>query len=292
VSGATQSISGECTLRIERLLSATVVASERITAGYSAAQRWLIRVASTEKYFVKIGVTVPSAHALRHEASVYGQLRLPCMPTLVAWQDDETMPILVLEDLSSFEWPPPWSPRTITMALETIERIHTSDGSLLPYEQRNGTGWDWWRAVEREPEPFLRLNIAKSRWLQSSLPALIEASESVTPTGNCVAHFDLRSDNFCFAPREARLVDWSLACLGNPTLDLGLFLPALAADMGPSPEHILPKEPGIAAWVAGFFAWHASKPFIPEAPAVRTMQRKLLQRALPWAIRELRLEAS
>jgi len=170
--------------------------------------------------------------------------------------------------------------------------IHTSHGSLLPYEQRNRTDWDWWRAIEREPEPFLRLEVANSRWLQSSLPALIEAAESVTPTGDCVAHFDLRGDNFCFARREARLVDWSLACLGNPTLDLGLFLPGLAADMGPSPEDILPKEPGIAAWVAGFFAWHASKPFIPAAPAVRTMQRKLLLRALPWVIRELHLEGA
>ena len=292
MSGAKESLSRECALRIERLLSATVVASERIAVGYSAAQRWLIRVSSTTKYFVKIGVTVPSAHALRHEAWVYTQLHLPCMPALVAWQDDETMPILILEDLSSLEWPPPWSQRTIAMALDTIERIHTCSGSLLPYEQRNGTDWDWWRAVERQPEPFLRLEIANSRWLQASLPPLVEAAESVTPTGNCVAHFDLRSDNFCFAPREARLVDWSLACLGNPTLDLGLFLPGLAADMGPSPEDILPKEPGIAAWVAGFFAWHASKPFIPEAPAVRTMQRKLLQRALPWAIRELQLEAA
>jgi len=292
VSGSKESLSRECALRIERLLSATVVGSERITAGYSAAQRWLIRVSSTTKYFVKIGVTVPSVRALRNEAWVYRQLHLPCMPALVAWQDDETMPILILEDLSSLQWPPPWSPRTITMALDTIERIHTHHGSLLPYEQRNGTDWDWWRAVEREPEPFLRLEVANSRWLQSSLPALIEAAESVTPTGDCVAHFDLRGDNFCFARREARLVDWSLACLGNPTLDLGLFLPGLAADMGPSPEDILPKEPGIAAWVAGFFAWHASKPFIPAAPAVRTMQRKLLLRALPWVIRELHLEGA
>src|SRR4029079_9173235 len=74
---------------------------------------------STTKYFVKIGVTVPSVRALRNEAWVYRQLHLPCMPALVAWQDDETMPRLILEDLSSLQWPPPWSPRTITMALDT-----------------------------------------------------------------------------------------------------------------------------------------------------------------------------
>jgi hypothetical protein len=42
--------------------------------------------------------------------------------------------------------------------------------------------------------------------------------------------------------------------------------------------------------VAGFFAWHASKPHIPTAPAVRAMQRRLLVSALPWAVRELDLE--
>jgi hypothetical protein len=43
--------------------------------------------------------------------------------------------------------------------------------------------------------------------------------------------------------------------------------------------------------VAGFFAWHASKPFIPSAPGVREMQRTLLRKALPWAISELNLAA-
>jgi hypothetical protein len=290
VSGTNETLGNECTLRIEQMLGASIVWSQKITTGHSAAQRWLIGVASRTRYFVKIGATLSSAKALRHEAWVYERLHLRCMPELVAWQDHETAPILVVEDLSSLEWPPPWSERTITLALDAIERIHAADAPLLPYVQRNGPDWAWWRAVEREPEPFLRLNIVSRGWLQSSLPILIGAADAVNPTGECVTHFDLRSDNFCFASDHARVVDWSLACIGNPTLDLGLFLPGLASESGPRPEHILPKEPGIAAWVAGFFAWHASKPFIPEAPRVRTMQRRLLQQALPWAIRELHLQ--
>jgi hypothetical protein len=167
-----------------------------------------------------------------------------------------------------------------------------SRGPLLSFEERNGTSWDWWRAIEREPEPFLRLNVVSHEWLQRSLPVLLEFADLVSPCGGCVAHFDLRSDNFCFSANETRLVDWSLACPGNPRLDLGLFLPGLAADLGPRPEKILPGEPAIAAWVAGFFAWHASKPFIPSAPRVREMQTRLLRNALSWVTRELNLAAA
>ena len=276
-------------LRIEQLVGARIASVQKVRTGYSATERWLIRTDSSTRYFVKVGVTLPSVDAIRHEAWVYEHLRLACMPIVVAWQDDEVAPMLVLEDLSNFHWPPPWSDQTIAAALETIERIHTARGPLFSYEKRNGTKWYWWRAIERDPEPFLRLNVASREWLQSSLPALLESANSVSPTGDCVAHFDLRSDNFCFSVNGTRLVDWSLACLGNPKLDLGLFLPGLAADQGPSPEQILPGEPGIAAWVAGFLAWHASKPFIPSAPGVREMQRRLLRHALPWAIRELNL---
>ena len=289
MSYSKETIEPSAALRIERLLSEQLRDARRVETGFSAAQRWLIQTDSATRYFAKLGVTPASIEALRHEASVYELLRLPCMPAVRAWQDHETTPILILEDLSGHDWPPPWSERTITMALDTIEQIHATSGSLLSYEERNGTEWDWWRAIQREPEPFLRLGIASREWLLSSLPVLIECASSVNPTGNTVAHFDLRSDNFCFSPNETRLIDWSHSCLGNPKLDLGLFLPGLAADRGPSPEKILPDEPGIAAWVAGFFAWHASKPFIPTAPGVREMQRRLCQTALPWAISELGL---
>ena len=147
-----ESIDPSSALRIERLLGKRIRAARRVTTGFSATQRWLIRADPATRYFAKLGTTPPSIDALRHEAWVYERLRLPCMPAVVAWQDHATTPILILEDLSGLEWPPPWSDRTITMALETIEQIHSSTGPLLSYEERHGTEWDWWRAVEREPE--------------------------------------------------------------------------------------------------------------------------------------------
>jgi hypothetical protein len=54
-------------------------------------------------------------------------------------------------------------------------------------------------------------------------------------------------------------------------------------------EQFPPDRPDIAAWVSGFFAAHASKPFIPTAPLVRTMQRQYLETSLAWAKRALAL---
>ena len=84
-------------------------------------------------------------------------------------------------------------------------------------------------------------------------------------------------------------MDWNFACVSNPQLDLGFWLPSLAYEGGPEPERILPDAPAIAAWVAGFFAARAGLPGIRDAPRVRLVQRQQLVTALPWAARALGL---
>jgi hypothetical protein len=84
-------------------------------------------------------------------------------------------------------------------------------------------------------------------------------------------------------------VDWNLACLSNPELDLGFWLPSLAYEGGPQPEHFLPHAPEVAAWVSGFFARRAGLPSVTDAPRLRGLQREQLSTALPWAVRALGL---
>ena len=52
----------------------------------------------------------------------------------------------------------------------------------------------------------------------------------------------------------AVLIDWNLACRGNPEMDLGFWLPSLELEGGPPPETLLPDSPIVACWVTGFFA--------------------------------------
>jgi aminoglycoside phosphotransferase (APT) family kinase protein len=99
----------------------------------------------------------------------------------------------------------------------------------------------------------------------------------------------LRSDNICVAETRAIFIDWNGACLSNPKLDLGFWLPSLAYEAGIEPEMILPDAPEVAAWVSGYFAARAGLPQISDAPRVRHVQRLQLATALPWAVRALEL---
>ena len=168
--------------------------------------------------------------------------------------------------------------------------MHTAEALLPQYEELHDTSEDWWARIAANPESFLRLNLVRSDWFDRNLDQLAASAREVRGAGSTVIHFDLRSDNLCLSPTQTYVVDWSQACLGNASLDLALFLPGLADEGGPQPEVLLPHSPAMASWVAGCFAWYASKPHLPKAPGVRSMQRRHLEAALPWAIRELDLE--
>jgi hypothetical protein len=272
---------------IERIIGTTIAYARKAPGGYSATQRWIMTTSSGTSVFAKIGMTVPSRENILEEIAVYKRLYLSCMPRVLGW--DTESPLLVLEDLSSCVWPPPWNDSLIDDVLRTINDLHSAQVPLEEYGERHGTPTGWWQQVAANSAPFLRLEIVSGAWLQRALPALIEYESLCSPAGSSVCHFDLRSDNLCLSPRGVVVIDWSHACLGNPELDVGLFLPGLAYEDRLVPETILANAPGIAAWVSGFYAVHASKPFIPTAPLVRSMQRHYLETSLAWAIRALHL---
>jgi Predicted choline kinase involved in LPS biosynthesis len=273
--------------RIEHLIGSPIREIRRARGGYSAAQRWILATDSGLRIFAKIGVPPVSDHSLRCEALVYERLRLSFMPRVLEWQDDPVHPMLLLEDLSDYEWPPPWNNRSIERTLSAIQDLHESECPIRSHEQLMGSADpNWWSVVADRPESFLELRVRSREWLDRALPTLLEASASISPEGQSLCHFDLRSDNICLSDERVAIIDWSLACRGNPRVDLGLFLPGLASEGGPRPEQILPGAPEIAAWVSGFFAAHASKPFIPSAPNVRVMQRTQLEWSLAWLERE------
>ncbi|MCA1619599.1 MAG: phosphotransferase [Acidobacteria bacterium] len=142
-----------------------------------------------------------------------------------------------------------------------------------------------WRAVAADPGPFLALGVADAVWLEAALPALLEYEERCPTEGESLTHVDLRSDNICITAARAVFVDWNGACLSNPRLDLGFWLPSLAYEGGPEPEKILPDAPEVAARVSGYFAARAGLPQISDALRVRAVQRRQLETALQWAAR-------
>src|SRR5688572_11683475 len=107
--------------RIESLVKARITHVRLAPGGYSAARRWIMTAHSGVTFFAKIGMTPASIENLRQEIAVYERVQLDCMPRVLGWQDDIAHPILLLEDLSSCDWPPPWDTRKIDQALKTVE---------------------------------------------------------------------------------------------------------------------------------------------------------------------------
>jgi aminoglycoside phosphotransferase (APT) family kinase protein len=130
--------------------------------------------------------------------------------------------------------------------------------------------------------------MADARWLETALPLLIQYEALCSTGGDSLAHWDLRSDNICLTASRAIFIDWNLACLSNPKLDLGFWLPSLAAKAAPTPKRFLPDAPEVAAWVSGFFAARAGLPQISDAPRVRLVQRQQLEDVTPLGYPRIR----
>ena len=274
--------------RIERLVGARVESYARVEGGYTPALRLLCETGAG-RFFVKVGTTPGTCQSLSREIHVYQRLRGDFMPQFVASEDTESEPVLVIEDLSAQHWPPPWDARQVEATLAQIEALHHTTAAIETYAQLHWAGDASWRAVAADPLPFLSLGLADAAWLERALPALIRNEESCPTAGDSLTHWDLRSDNICLRGGRAVFVDWNLACLSNPRLDLGFWLPSLAYESGIRPERILPDAPEVAAWVSGYFAARAGLPQVSDAPHVREVQRRQLATALPWAARALGL---
>ncbi len=115
---------------MESLLHDGISSAQPAPGGYTAAGRWRIRLRSGGTAFAKFGATATTAEALRLEAHVYGELRQPFMPALLAWEDHPLQPLMLLEDLGAAYWPPPWRSKMINEVLATLDTLHACRAPL------------------------------------------------------------------------------------------------------------------------------------------------------------------
>ncbi len=258
--------------------------------GYALGDRWLVQLPDGHRVFAKRAIDEPTAESLRAEHHVYETGDRAFMPALLGWEDTE-LPLLVLEDLSDANWPPPWTPTSIDAVLGTLAEVAAArpPAGLRRLSTDPPAAWD---KVARDPAPLLSLELCSESWLEESLPVLLEASRPALFEGDALLHFDVRSDNLCIRDGRALLVDWNLACVGNAAFDIAFWLPSLTLEDGPRPSELTRDRPEVdafAAAVAGFFAARAGLPPPPGAPTVRSFQLAQLEIALPWAVSVLEL---
>ncbi len=278
--------------RITRLAGGSPVAWVRRTGGYTPAERWVATLPDGSSVFIKMATTRLTARWLRQEVRIYESLNVRCVPNVLAWEEHEERPLLVMQDLTYAHWPPPWTHRNVEAVLEALAEVAAAPvpGHLPAASDTLLASGAHWGAVADDPADFLSLGLCSVAWLERSLPTLLAAEARAPVAGDALLHLDVRSDNLCFGDEdEAILIDWSHASRGAAKLDVAFLLPSLQFEGGPAPETVMPAEPEYAAFVSGFFAGRAGQPVIPLAPFVRRVQREQLSTALPWAIRALEL---
>ena len=273
------------------LLGAAPVRREDIVGGgYGMnTRRWRVLLGDGRSVFVKVALDELAAGWLRAEHVVYRSAARPFLPRFVGWHDD-TDTFLVIEDLGDAYWPPPWTKERIEAVRATLDEVHrTAPPEGLPTLESVRERLDGWALVSAEPRPLLSTGLCTEEWLHTALPTLCRAAAACRLAGHALLHLDVRSDNICFREDAVLLVDWNLACVGDPLLDLVFWLPSLKLEDGPDPWEVVPDSGGLAALVAGFFASRAGLPVPRTAPRVREFQRQQAEVALPWAARELGL---
>lgn len=277
--------------RILKLLGVADASYQQMIGGYTPAARWTVTTPNG-RFFAKVGTTPLTNRLLREEAAVYTAVQAPFMPKFIGWEDAETEPLMIIEDLSEAFWPPPWNRQRVDAVLQQLDAMHHTPASLPTYSEKHGNFLgNNWQSIADDPAPFLSLGFATESWLKASLPTLIASEQAFQIEGNAFSHWDIRSDNLCFVGDTVKFIDWPGAALSNPLIDVGFWLPSLAFEGGPKPQEILPSEPELAACVSGYFASRAGRPPIPNAPGVRVVQQQQLSGALPWVIHALKLSA-
>ena len=260
-----------------------------VGGGYTPAERWLVDLRDGSRAFAKVGINDLTGGWLRTERRAYADVGGAFMPRLRGWADNG-IPVLLLEDLSGGHWPPPWDERLVARMLTSLGEVALSECPAWapPVESRNDI-FGGWSTVAADPEPFLALGFASASWLSRALPSLTAHEAPPDVAGDALLHFDVRSDNMCFTADRALLVDWNWIARGSPLFDIAAWLPSLAFEGGPAPENVSVEAGMFAPAIAGYFAAHAGRPPIADAPHVRAVQRQQLSTALPWAARVLGL---
>jgi len=268
--------------RAEKLLGSEAETWARVVRkGYSMNEHWTVVFADGTNAFLKCGHIPPSPQWIRDEHALFQAVSGPFMPTFLAFEDADR-PLLVLGDLMPAYWPPPWREGDIDLVLDALAEVAEVRVELRRVESFLSNGW---HEVVADPAPFLSTGLRDAEWLERMLPTLVAAGDAAPLHGDSLLHADVRSDNLCVKGGRCVLVDWNHAAIGNPALDVAVWLPSLALEHGPRPDRFGVDE--LAPFVAGFFAARAGLPKPAGAPRVREFQRAQAEVALDWVERTL-----
>jgi aminoglycoside phosphotransferase (APT) family kinase protein len=235
-----------------------------LTLLVGGASNWTYRLAYPERDLVlrrpPAGRKAKGAHDMAREHRVQAGLKpvFPLVPTMVALCEDEGVlgvPFYVMERIAGLiprkEMPrglvlSPAQARTLCESLvDRLVELHGIDparanlaslGKGAGYARRQIEGWD------RRYEDALTWNVPRfsgvRAWLKANIP---------DDAGSAVIHNDWRLDNVVLAAddptRIVGVLDWELATVGDPLMDLGAALAYWVESGDPLPLRLLRRQP-------------------------------------------------
>ena len=182
------------------------------------------------------GMKAASAHDMKREFLIQSRLQpvYPLVPSMIALCDDQSVigsdfyvMDRVVGDIFRRDIPESVTAADLSMMADSLinglVQLHAVDATILAelnkgegYVQRQVEGWSKrYRNALTDDVPNGEKVMA---WLDANQPADLDS---------CVIHGDWRIDNVVFDLQQARIVgvlDWELATVGDPLMDLGSAL--------------------------------------------------------------------
>ena len=183
-----------------------------------------------------VGMKAASAHDMKREFLIQSRLQpvYPLVPSMIALCDDQSVigsdfyvMDRVVGDIFRRDIPESVTAADVSVMADSLisglVQLHAVDASILSelnkghgYVQRQVEGWSKrYRNALTDDVPNGEKVMA---WLDANQPADVDS---------CVIHGDWRIDNVVFDLDQARIVgvlDWELATVGDPLMDLGSAL--------------------------------------------------------------------
>ena len=183
-----------------------------------------------------VGMKAASAHDMKREFLIQSRLQpvYPLVPSMIALCDDQSVigsdfyvMDRVVGDIFRRDIPESITAADVSVMADSLinglVQLHAVDASILSelnkgdgYVHRQVEGWSKrYRNALTDDVPNGEKVMA---WLEANQPADVDS---------CVIHGDWRIDNVVFDLQQARIVgvlDWELATVGDPLMDLGSAL--------------------------------------------------------------------